>query len=160
MSNRLYIFPIAIVVVIFDQLTKFLVSQELLVGERINLINNIISLTKAYNTGAAFSILEGKTIILALFSLLVAIAIILYFALKPIRLPSALIVAWGLILGGTIGNMLDRLILGYVIDFIKLDFINFPIFNIADISINIGALLIISYSIAQTIQEHRQKKTD
>lgn len=159
MNNRLFIFPIAIAVVIFDQISKFLIAQELLIGERINLINNVISLTKAYNTGAAFSILEGKTPILALFSLLVAIAIILYFLLKPIQLPKILIFAWGFILGGTIGNMIDRLTLGYVIDFVKLDFINFPIFNIADISINIGAFLIISYSIIKTIQENREKKT-
>ncbi len=156
MTNRLYIFPIALVIVILDQISKFLISTELLIGEKINLINNIISFTKAYNTGAAFSILEGETQILAIFSLFVAILIILYFVLNKDLLPRMLIVAWGLILGGTIGNMIDRFTLGYVIDFIKLDFINFPIFNIADTSINIGAFLIIIYTILQTIEHYRK----
>jgi len=146
MISRLYIFLVAFVVVIIDQISKNLVSSELMVGERVILIKNIISMTKAYNTGAAFSILQDKTPILVFFSLLVTLIISLYFIKKAVMMNYFTVIGWGLILGGTVGNLIDRAIFGYVIDFVRLDFINFPIFNIADMSINIGALLVIIHN--------------
>lgn len=143
MINRLYIFLIAFWVTVFDQLSKQAICRQLLFGQKVNLINNLISFTKIYNTGAAFSILQKNTLLLILFSLFVTIAITYYFTKKVTFLPPILALAWGLILGGTVGNLIDRITFGYVIDFIRLDFINFPIFNLADISINIGAFLII-----------------
>lgn len=145
MINRLYIFLISFWVIVFDQLSKQGISRQLLFGQRINIVDNLISFTKIYNTGAAFSILQKNTSVLIFFSIFVTIAITYYFIKKVKLVPPILALAWGLILGGTVGNMVDRIVLGYVIDFIRLDFINFPIFNLADISINLGAFLIFLY---------------
>ena len=144
--NRIYIFLIAFWVIVFDQLSKQAISKQLLFGQKVNLIDNLISFTKIYNTGAAFSILQKNTLLLILFSLFVTIAITYYFTKRVKLLPPMLALAWGLILGGTVGNLIDRITFGYVIDFIRLDFINFPIFNLADISINLGAILIVLHA--------------
>lgn len=145
MINRLYIFLVATVIILFDQFSKYGISRELLIGEKVSLISNVLSFTKAYNTGAAFSLLQDKTPLLVFFSIFVSLIIIIYFIKQKETLPLSLVMGWGLILGGTIGNMIDRIRFGYVIDFIKLDFINFPIFNLADFSINVGAFLILVY---------------
>ena len=94
------------------------------------------------NTGAAFSLFNESTVFLSALSLVVAISItILIWQTAPIRIWKGLGLA--LLLGGTIGNGIDRLNLGYVIDFIELIPISFPIFNIADISINIAVLFLL-----------------
>jgi len=143
--NKYYFFLTAILVCIIDQIFKFLILSKLYFLQTISLLDNFLSITKVYNTGAAFSLFENSTNLLILFSIIVSIAIIIYIVKnKTIELP--FLIAWGFILGGTAGNLIDRLLYGYVIDFIKLDFINFPIFNIADLSINLGAFLIIIYS--------------
>lgn len=145
MINRLYIFLAAFLVVLLDQSSKYFTADKLFYGQKISIIKNILSLTKIYNTGAAFSILQNKTILLIFFSAIVTIAISTYFIKKASSLPIILVLAWGLILGGTVGNMLDRIAFRYVIDFIKLDFVNFPIFNLSDIAINAGAFLLLIY---------------
>ena len=150
MVNRLYIFPIALIIAILDQISKYLVSSRLILGEKITIIHNILSMTKIYNTGAAFSLFQENTGLLAGFSFLVTIAISFYFIKKFKNIPVITTIGWGLILGGTVGNLIDRVRLGYVIDFVKLDFVNFPVFNIADFSINIGAFLLIIYTFILT----------
>jgi signal peptidase II len=143
--NRYYAFFIAIVVFLSDQLVKNIISQNMLLNEKFTILNNILSITKIYNTGAAFGIFQNKTIFLAVFSIFAIIVMSVYIARTYKSLNFVNTVAWGLILGGTIGNFSDRLSLGYVLDFIRLDFINFPIFNIADLCINTGAALLIIY---------------
>ena len=145
MFNKIYIFLISFIIILFDQLTKFAVSKQLFTGDNVILINKVLSLYKTYNTGAAFSILQNNTLILIIFSIIVSILISIYFIRNRHPAPYLLILGWGFILGGTMGNLIDRIRLGYVIDFIKLDFINFPIFNIADMFINIGAVVILLY---------------
>lgn len=146
MANKLKIFPIAIAVVIFDQIAKFVIDGNIILGQKIELIPDILSFTKAYNTGAAFGILEGNLFLLSIVSFLVAIIISIHFIKKVRTIHSKLVFAWALVLGGTVGNLVDRVLFGYVVDFIQLDFINFPIFNLADLSINMGALLIIIHT--------------
>lgn len=143
--KKYYAFLIAITVFLTDRLIKGVISQNMLFNDNFTILNNFISITKIYNTGAAFGILQDKTVLLAIFSILVAIIISVYLVKisKSISFISA--VAWGLILGGTVGNVVDRLSLGYVLDFIRIDFVNFPIFNIADLCINAGATLLIIY---------------
>ena len=142
MFNRFFVFIIAFWIIVFDQLSKQVVSNQILFAQNITIFKNILSFTKIYNTGAAFSILQKNSELLVLFSLIVTCVIIFYFLFKAKNLSIILCVSWGLILGGTVGNLIDRILYGYVIDFIKLDFINFPIFNLADLSINMGAFLI------------------
>ncbi|OGH98773.1 MAG: signal peptidase II [Candidatus Melainabacteria bacterium GWA2_34_9] len=143
--NRYYAFLIAIIVLLVDQILKNIIAQNMLLNEKITLLNNILSVTKIYNTGAAFGIFENKTFYLAIFSVFIIISISAYLVRTYKSLNLINTVAWGLVLGGTVGNFIDRLSLGYVLDFIRLDFVNFPIFNVADISINCGAALLIIY---------------
>jgi len=143
--NKYFAFLTAGVVLFADQSIKDLVSQNLLFNEKINILSNYLSITKIYNSGAAFGIFQNSTLWLAGFSLLIILAITLYIMRNRQKMSFLSLVAWGLVLGGTAGNMIDRLTLGYVLDFISFDFINFPICNLADISINIGAILLIFY---------------
>ena len=143
--NRYYAFFVAIIVLLADQTMKNIISQNMLLNEKITILNNILSVTKIYNTGAAFGIFENKTLFLAIFSVFVIISISVYLVRTYKSLNFVNTIAWGLVLGGTIGNFVDRLSLGYVLDFIRFDFVNFPIFNIADLCINCGAILLIIY---------------
>ncbi|MDP6642152.1 MAG: signal peptidase II [Candidatus Nanoarchaeia archaeon] len=118
-------------IVILDQLTKFY-------SKNINLDLKLFLLRYVENTGAAFGILQGYRYFLILISLVVMIILIYY--LITIKNKSA-IRAFSFILGGTIGNLIDRIFLGYVRDFIDFQF--WPTFNVADSFITIGALILV-----------------
>ena len=138
--NRFYFILISINVIIFDQLTKHIINNNLK-----SLINRdliFFSIDYVKNYGAAFNLLSGSRIILSIISVIISI-ILLYFILNLKNISNIDLFSYSFILGGTIGNGLDRVFKGYVIDFINLNFIKFPIFNIADISINIGFILIL-----------------
>ncbi|MEW6170921.1 MAG: signal peptidase II [Candidatus Omnitrophota bacterium] len=120
---------------LLDQLTKFYFSKILLFGESISIINNIFHITLVYNKGAAFGIFQGKVFLFIIVSILAIYLILLNIKHKDISFN------WILILAGACGNLLDRLRLGYVVDF--LDFRIWPVFNIADSYITIGIFLII-----------------
>lgn len=156
--KKYYAFFIAIIVLFVDQILKSIISQNMLLNENITLLNNFLSVTKIYNTGAAFGIFENKTLYLAVFSVFIIIAISVYLVRTYKSLNLLNTIAWGLVLGGTIGNFVDRLSLGYVLDFIRLDFVNFPIFNIADVCINSGAMLLIIYILSTSNDNSSQKE--
>ncbi len=141
--NKYYAFFIAIMVLIADQAVKNIIAQNILLNEKITVLNNILSFTKIYNTGAAFGFFQDKTLFLATFSVFVIVAVSILLIRTSSSSGFINKTAWGLILGGTLGNFIDRIGSKYVLDFIRLDFINFPIFNIADICINCGAALLI-----------------
>jgi signal peptidase II len=146
-TNRLIFFICAFAVLIIDQLTKKAASEFLTQGLFVDFIPGVISFVKVFNTGAAFGIMQDNTAILIFMSLF-ACAVILFHVLRyhdKFSLP--VIICWGIVTGGIVGNLVDRIFLGYVVDFIKPDFVNFPVFNIADISINIGVFLIILLSL-------------
>lgn len=98
---------------------------------------------KYYNEGAAFGILQGQTSFLAAFSAFVLVTLIIFTIKENKNLCAAQKLAIGMILGGTAGNLFDRVCYGYVIDFISLNFIDFPVFNLADVFINTGALILL-----------------
>tara|TARA_Y100001968_G_C19393858_1_gene737113 strand:+ start:796 stop:1188 length:393 start_codon:yes stop_codon:yes gene_type:complete len=102
----------------------------------------ILNITMVKNTGAAFSLFSESTLFLAILSLLVS-AVIIIWGLRnsPLKIAEGLFASF--LLGGTIGNGIDRWRLGYVIDFLQLIPIKFPIFNFADISINIAVLILL-----------------
>jgi len=143
--TRYYAFYIAIAVFIADRIIKAVVSQNLLYNDNLTIWGGILSLTKTFNTGAAFGILQNNAFYLAIFSIMVMMAISAFLIKRCKTINIINIVCWGLILGGTAGNLFDRLNSGYVIDFIKLEFVNFPIFNIADLCINAGSFILIVY---------------
>ena len=136
-----YIF-LSSIIILSDQFTKSFISTNY------NLIINknlfLFSLDYVRNYGAAFNLFSGNRIFLSLVSIIITI-ILLYLILYKNNLNNLDLLSYRFILGGTIGNGFDRIIKGYVIDFINLNFINFPVFNIADLSINIG-FIFIAYS--------------
>lgn len=132
---------IIVLLVIGDQSLKYWVTNNIQLGAVDNLIPGIISLTNLRNIGAAWSILEGQQWFFIIVSI-IAIVLILFFLW---RYRSNWKFSWPLVLvlAGTIGNFIDRLKMGYVVDMFQLDFINFPIFNIADMCLTIGVVLMI-----------------
>ncbi|MFC1646310.1 signal peptidase II [Candidatus Omnitrophota bacterium] len=142
------IVPIGILVVVLDQLSKLIFSRILPFNYSIPVIENIFHLTLIHNTGIAFGALRGnsKTILIVT---LIGLGLIVYslrkdlLNLKYSLSPNTLFIrklAIGFIIGGAIGNMIDRIRLGYVIDF--LDFRIWPVFNLADSFITIGAVIL------------------
>jgi signal peptidase II len=135
LKKQEYIFAIiAIVVVIIDQFTKFLIRHF-----HPNWNLSILNIQFIQNTGAGFGILQGRTLWLGILSLIVAILIIYNY--KHISKEKWMQYAFAIFLGGTIGNMIDRLAIGYVTDFINLSF--WPAFNIADACLSIAVIIII-----------------
>jgi signal peptidase II len=94
------------------------------------------------NYGAAFNIFSGSRILLSFISIIFTILLI-YLIISKNNLRAIDLYGYSFILGGTIGNGIDRILKGYVIDFINLNIVNFPVFNIADISINIGFIFLL-----------------
>ena len=138
--KRFYFIFFALAIVLTDQLAKYIISVY-----SKSLINKdfvIFSLDYVKNFGAAFSLFNGSRIFLSLVSISVTILLITFILNKKL-ISNIDLFSYSFILGGTMGNGLDRIIKGYVIDFINLNFIEFPVFNIADISINIGLVLIL-----------------
>ncbi len=129
----------AIMVFITDQLTKFLVVRFFTPNQSIPLIGNFIHLTYVQNQGAAFGILYGKQSFLV-YTGIALIVLIMYFYYKTSSSP-IMKTALGLVIGGSLGNIFDRIVRHYVVDFI--DFRVWPVFNIADMMIDIGVALLI-----------------
>ena len=139
-NNRLNFILLSMVIVLIDQLTKHLISLNY--GSLINKELGLFTIEYVKNYGAAFNIFSGNRIFLSLVSTIITLCLI-YIILNKKNIYRIDLFSYSFILGGTIGNGIDRIIKGYVIDFIDLNFINFPVFNIADISINIGFIIII-----------------
>ena len=130
---------IAFVIVVADQVSKAWASSVLQGGHTLPLLPHLISLQLVHNTGAAFSVLRGSTALLGLLSLGVGIGLILWIWRQRV-LPFWQALAAAALLGGTLGNGFDRWRLGYVVDFLALEPIDFPIFNGADVAINLAVL--------------------
>ena len=130
---------IALFIVVVDQLSKAAASSALQGGQSLPLLPNLLSLQLVHNTGAAFSVLQNSTPLLGLLSLGVGIGLILWIWRERV-LPFWQALASAALLGGTLGNGLDRWRLGYVVDFLALEPIDFPIFNGADVAINMAVL--------------------
>lgn len=135
---------LSIILLIIDQVSKILVVKLIDLNHSIVLIKNFFYLTYTHNTGAAFSILTGQRLFLILVA--ITILIILFNYLRKNKVEEILDkIAFSLIIGGSLGNLIDRIVRGYVVDFIdtKIFGYNFPIFNLADTFIVIGVFLLI-----------------
>ena len=132
-----------ILILVADQVTKYLTVASIALHERITLIPGIVSLTYVKNEGAAFSMLQGQQWLFALIFAIFAGFILWEFSKK--RLPFKAFERWCIIavFAGGLGNMIDRLRLGYVVDMIATDFIDFPVFNVADCFITCGCIALV-----------------
>ena len=139
-QTKLYFFSISIFIILIDQFTKYLMLNNY--KKFINKDLLLFKLDFVKNYGAAFNILSGNRILLSFISAFFSILLI-YLILRKKKLSLLDLYSYSFILGGTISNGIDRILKGYVIDFINLNVINFPVFNIADISINIGFIFLL-----------------
>ena len=139
-QTKLYYLSLSIFIVLIDQFTKYLISynNKLFINKDFLLFK----LDFVKNYGAAFNIFSGSRIFLSLISIIFSI-LLTYLIFRKNNLNSFDLYSYSFILGGTIGNGIDRIYKGFVVDFINLNIIKFPVFNIADISINIGFILLI-----------------
>ncbi|KGG04383.1 Lipoprotein signal peptidase [Prochlorococcus marinus str. MIT 9321] len=136
---KLYFLFISVFIILIDQFTKYLMIYN---KKFINKDFLLFRLDFVKNYGAAFNIFSGNRIFLSLISIIFSILLI-YLIYRKNTLNQLDLFAYSFILGGTIGNGIDRILKGFVIDFINLNIINFPVFNIADISINVGFIFLI-----------------
>lgn len=129
---------------LLDQISKVIITNILDVNSSIDIINNFFNLTLVHNDGAAWSILSGNRLLLIFISL-IALMLIYYIFIKNKNLKKLDIITYGMLIGGIIGNLFDRVFYGYVIDFLdfKIFNYNYPVFNIADCFIVISAILLI-----------------
>ncbi len=142
------LFIISITVILIDQLSKFLIVQAIGKNKAVTLIPHVINIRLVRNTGAAFSLLENSTNFLGILSFLVSTGLILWIW-RSKKMPIMKGLGFSFLLGGCIGNGLDRWLLGYVNDFIELIPISFPIFNAADIAINLALICLIIDNISK-----------
>lgn len=133
---------LTILVILVDFFSKYMVSKLMTVNETINLIDNFFRITYVKNTGAAFSIFSNNTILVIIISVVV-IGFLLFYIYKNKGNNKLENVSYAFILGGAISNLIDRLVYGYVIDFLDFEILSYdaPIFNLADTFIVIGVIL-------------------
>ena len=142
-----------------DQLLKWWVTSHLEVGQSAPLLPGVVQLTRLHNTGAAWSSFSGKTGLLAAVTVVLLAAVVYLVAKKIVRHPLG-ICACCLILSGGIGNIIDRLRLGYVVDMLHFQFWpSYPTFNVADVCIVSGAILGAIYYVL-LYEKHDRRKTD
>ena len=139
-QTKLYFLSLSIFIVLIDQFSKYLMFYNY--KKFINKDFILFRLDFVKNYGAAFNIFSGNRIFLSLISIIFTILLI-YLILRKNNLNQFDLYSYSFILGGTIGNGIDRILKGFVIDFINLNIINFPVFNIADISINLGFIFLL-----------------
>ena len=138
-QTKLYFLSLSVFIILIDQFTKYKIfyNYEKVINKEFILFR--FDFVKNY--GAAFNIFSGNRIFLSLISIIFSV-LLTYLILRKNTIKTIDMISYSFILGVTIGNGIDRTFRGYVIDFINLNFINFPVFNIADISINIGFIFL------------------
>lgn len=141
MYKKLIIF--GIIFLLIDQLSKGLISLYMNLNESFKL-TNFLSITYVHNIGAAFSILKGARWLFIILGI-IALNIIYIFFIKDKKLNNFEIIIYALMLSGIIGNIIDRVLYGYVIDFIDITLFNFAIFNFADSFIVISVILLVVF---------------
>lgn len=148
-----------VLLLLADQLTKYYISANFVLGESREFLNGFIDLTYIHNRGGAWGILYGRTYLLLPITLAI-MALCIVFYLKYGKKSRLLLWAMSLVLSGGIGNMIDRVFRGgNVVDFLHFEFFpTFPVFNVADCAIVVGAGLLILYFVLDAIREEKQKK--
>ncbi|MBR5517047.1 MAG: signal peptidase II [Firmicutes bacterium] len=142
-------------IILIDQIVKYIIRGAMYVGESIPVIKDVFHITYVQNRGAAFNILDGQGLIL---TIIPAIAIIvgIWYMEKHLKEHWTLALSLILIVSGGIGNLIDRTMLGFVTDMI--DFRFWPVFNIADIAVCVGAGFLILYTLL--FYEEKEKNED
>lgn len=158
MKKFLWLIPV-LLSVILDQITKYLAAAHLKPIGTVPIIEDVLHLTYLENRGAAFGILKDHRWVFMVISTLAVVAIIAFMlAFYKKHFSPLLYSGLALIAGGGIGNMIDRISLGYVVDFIDFRLINFAVFNVADTFVCVGCGLVVLYVILGDAKELRKNK--
>ncbi len=148
----------AVIFLVADQVTKYIVMSNMTLHQSIGFIDGFMDFTYIHNDGGAWGMLGGQRWILLVVTA-IAMVLILFMLIKYGRKSKLLFWAGCLVLSGGIGNMIDRIFRGgEVVDFLHATFIDFPVFNVADCAVVIGAGLLILYFVLDTVKEYKEKK--
>jgi signal peptidase II len=150
-------FAIAVVVCVLDQLFKLWIKSNIPVGGHMDFLPNIMDLTHVHNSGAAFSFLSEHTWILSVISIAAIVVIAVLILNKGTTKWEK--IALALVLGGAVGNAIDRIFSGYVVDMFETLFVNFAIFNVADIFIDVGTILFAILYLVRTCKQEKKAKS-
>ena len=132
------------VLLVLDRVTKAWATRTLALGDPHPLIGNVIRLTRVHNTGGAFGVLAGKPGLFIAVSIAIAVAAVVAFVVLRGKRP-VLRLALVFVFVGAVGNLIDRLAIGYVVDFFEV--VGFPVFNVADSCVTVGAVLLVLYAL-------------
>ncbi|MGE7185128.1 signal peptidase II [Peribacillus sp. NPDC006672] len=154
----MFYYLIALLVIAFDQLTKWMIVQKMEYGESIEIIENLLYITSHRNRGAAWGILQGQMWFFYIITIAVIIGLV-YYIQKMAKESRLLGVALALMLGGAIGNFIDRVARQGVVDFVHTYIFSysFPVFNVADAALSIGVGLLV---IHMFLEEKKGKEKD
>lgn len=149
----------AVLILIFDQLTKYYIVSNFSLGESTEFLKGFIDIVYIHNEGAAWGMLSGKTWLLVLFTAL-AMVLCIYYLWKYGKNSKLMLTGLTLVVSGGIGNLIDRVFRdGKVVDFLHFEFWpEFPVFNIADCAIVVGVGFLILYFLIDTVNEYKAKR--
>lgn len=151
----------SILCILLDQITKHFAYSSLRTGGSIEILDGIFRLNYCENRGAAFGILQNKLWLFVIITVVILGAVI-YFMIKKKPKNKLLVISLTMLTGGALGNFIDRIFRGYVVDFLDFCLINFPIFNVADCFVVIGAILLAIYILffSPDFPSDKKKKED
>ena len=153
MKKKIILAVASIAIIMLDQISKLI-----MIDKNINILPQVLSFSYTQNTGEAFGLISNNIIFVIIFNIVILGIIIKFLKENNESIDYTVLVSLILILSGGIGNLIDRILKGYVVDFIKFDFINFPIFNVADISITLGIFILIIVIVKQMILNKNEKQ--
>lgn len=146
---------VCVIIVVLDQLSK-----QLIYGMSQSIIGDFLWFESTLNTGASFGMLKNETLLFIIISIPMIIAMIWIIFSKKFMPSKFFKISVGVVLGGTIGNLIDRIFIGGVRDFIYFKSIDFAIFNVADIAITVGVILLIIYLLIYAIKDVKKQKQE
>ena len=153
MKNKKMLLIIGIIIIFLDQITK-----ALLVGKNFTIIPNVLNFTYTENTGVAFGIGSNNLIMIIIVNIIILGIIIKFIRERQEQVNLKILIPLILILSGGISNLIDRIFRGYVVDFIDINLFDFPHFNVADISITLGIILLIIVIFKSIIDDYKKEK--
>lgn len=149
---------IVIAILVLDLVTKYVFDAKLAVGKAVTVIPYLFNFRMVHNYGAAWGVLAGKQVFLIVLTF-VFLAIFVGYYIKEKNRSWLLNITFGFLFGGCLGNLYDRLVLGYVRDMIEFDFWkSFPVFNFADVALTVGVVLLVIYLIVYFVKDAKAKK--
>ncbi len=158
-NKNIWCVVMIVLIVLFDQVTKYFARLYLYGKPAVNFIKGVAEFTYAQNTGVAFSMLSGGRWFFIALTGVVAIGCTVYmFKSKTAQKNLWLFWTLGVLVSGALGNLIDRIRLGYVIDFINPTFVNFAVFNIADCAVTLGTISLVAYLVYDMFREKRSDR--